>query len=213
METEALKLFYDEKAFSEDGLKIEVKEIVGAVWHYGQALCDLKGTYRTLDRCDGDAFINSDKSKKKIELGTGIISREGFSVIDDSRSMALTEDGWVAPRKKGTDLYFFGYGHRYLDALADFYRLCFQYTQAGQENSFGWQKMQKGIEHQFPLIGKMAKEGKVSVMTLCESGRYFKERFDTTPPRNSCSNRLLARPRLKLRMVLQQILQSKSDTR
>ena len=38
--------------------------------------------------------------------------------------MALTENGWVAPRKQGIDLYFFGYGHRYLEALSDFYHLC-----------------------------------------------------------------------------------------
>ena len=110
--------------FSAEGLKIEVKELEGAVWHYGQKLNDLKGTYRTLDRCDADTFIDREMVESKIELGTGIISREGFSVIDDSKSMALTSDGWVAPRKKGTDLYFFGYGHRYMEALSDFYFLC-----------------------------------------------------------------------------------------
>ena len=124
LETERLVLTYDQKAFSENGLKIEVKEIEGAVWHYGQELCDLKGTYRTLDRCDADEFITKEKERVRIELGTGIMSREGFSVIDDSKSMALTEDGWVAPGRNGVDLYFFGYGHRYLEALSDFYQLC-----------------------------------------------------------------------------------------
>ena len=125
VETEALILTYDEKTFSENGLKIEVKEIEDAVWHYGQKLNDLKGTYRTLDRCDADIYTTrGDRQQIKIELGTGIMSREGFSVIDDSHSMALTEDGWVEPRKQGIDLYFFGYGHRYLEALADFYHLC-----------------------------------------------------------------------------------------
>lgn len=124
VETEALVLTYDEKPFSEEGLKIEVKEIEGATWRYGQRLNDLEGTYRTLDACDGDVHISRTRGREKIELGTGIVSREGFSVVDDSSSMALTEDGWVAPRKKGIDLYFFGYGHRYLEALSDFYRLC-----------------------------------------------------------------------------------------
>ena len=124
IETEKLKLSYDEKDFSKNGLKIEVKEIEGAVWHYGQPLNDLKGTYRTLDRCDADIYTSRETVQSKIELGTGIMSREGFSVIDDSASMALTEDGWVAPRKKGIDIYFFGYGHRYLEALSDFYHLC-----------------------------------------------------------------------------------------
>ena len=124
IETERLKLTYDEKSFSENGLRIEVKEIEGAVWHYGQTLNDLKGTYRTLDRCDADIYTSRELVQSKIELGTGIISREGFSVIDDSHSMALTEEGWVEPRKQGIDLYFFGYGHRYLEALSDFYQLC-----------------------------------------------------------------------------------------
>lgn len=125
VETETLQLRYDQNVFSENGLEIKVKEIDGAVWHYGQELHDLKGTYRTLDRMDGDIYTTKgDRKKIKIELGTGILSREGFSVIDDSQSMALTEDGWVASRKDGLDLYFFGYGHRYLDALKDFYRLC-----------------------------------------------------------------------------------------
>ncbi len=37
----------------------------------------------------------------------------------------LLEDGWVEPRKKGIeDLYFFGYGHDYKEALKGFYTLC-----------------------------------------------------------------------------------------
>ena len=39
-------------------------------------------------------------------------------------SFLLTEEGWVEPRKAGAvDLYFFGYGHSYLECLRDFYRL------------------------------------------------------------------------------------------
>ena len=126
VKTERLILTYDEKPFPEGGLTVRVKEFDnGSVWHYGQPLHDLKGTYRTLDRVDGDEYVTEDKQGRiKIELGTGIISREGFSVIDDSASMALTEEGFVEPRKVGTDLYFFGYGHRYREALSDFYRLC-----------------------------------------------------------------------------------------
>ena len=124
IETERLLLRYDQKPFSEKGLQIAIKEIDGAIWHYGQKLHDLKGTYRTLDRVDGYYYVTSDDKKEKIELGCGIPSREGFSVIDDSKSMAIREDGWVEPRKGETDIYFFGYGHRYLEALRDFYILC-----------------------------------------------------------------------------------------
>lgn len=121
IETEELKLSYDKKRFSPEGLRITVKSLEGAVWHYGQELHDLKGTYRTLDGFDGSIKM---RTKEPIELGHGVLSREGFSVIDDSRSMALTGEGWVEPRKENIDLYFFGYGHRYLECLNDFYHLC-----------------------------------------------------------------------------------------
>ena len=124
IETSELLIRYDQKAFGEEGLQIHVKSLENAVWKYGQKLNDLKGTYRTLDRVDGDSFVNDDGSLKKLELGHGVLSREGFSVVDDSKAMALTEDGWVEPRKECVDLYFFGYGHRYLEALNDFYKLC-----------------------------------------------------------------------------------------
>ena len=38
-----------------------------------------------------------------------------------SKSQILLDDGWIEPRKKGvSDLYFFGYGHDYKQALNDF---------------------------------------------------------------------------------------------
>ncbi len=124
LETDKLKLYYDQKEFSSKGLRIEVKELSGAVWNYGQENHDLKGTYRTLDGVDGNEFVQGDGHREEIVLGPGVISREGFALIDDSHSMALTEEGWVEPRKSGIDLYFFGYGHRYKEALNDFYMLC-----------------------------------------------------------------------------------------
>ena len=123
IETEKLLLRYDQKAFSSAGLSVTEKEL-GTVWHFGDPVNDLKGTYRTLDRVDGDEFIDEDLNRTKLQLGPAVISRAGVAVIDDSASMALTDDGFVEPRKPCTDLYFFGYGHRYLEALNDFYHLC-----------------------------------------------------------------------------------------
>ena len=108
----------------------------GRNWNYGDEPSDLLGTARTLDGCDGamklsdDAYLKGDtpmneKYSGKVKMEHGIISRKGFAVVDDSHSMALTEDGWVSPRQgDGEDLYFFGYGHRYLESLKDFYYLC-----------------------------------------------------------------------------------------
>lgn len=94
-------------------------------WHYGDAQRgNLKGTARTLDEADG-----------AIELDNGVISRDGWAVIDDSAANIIIETDtvngkanpfgtWVSPRATAeTDLYFFGYGHRYIEAVRDFYRL------------------------------------------------------------------------------------------
>mgnify|MGYP006874775844 CR=1 FL=1 len=59
--------------------------------------------------------------------------------------------------------------------------LTFSQMTTGQENSFGWQRMKDGLEYQMPLIAKKAEEGTLSVMTLGESGRWYKSRFDSTP--------------------------------
>ncbi|MBQ9112456.1 MAG: hypothetical protein IJY08_02635 [Clostridia bacterium] len=60
--------------------------------------------------------------------------------------------------------------------------LCFRYAQTGQENSFGWDRMKNGTEYQFPLIKKLADQGKIDILTLGESGKWFKDSFELTPP-------------------------------
>lgn len=60
--------------------------------------------------------------------------------------------------------------------------LGFNYTQAGQENSFTWDGMKKGLEMQFPIIAKLRDEGKVRVETMQTSGEWFKQQYKVTPP-------------------------------
>lgn len=60
--------------------------------------------------------------------------------------------------------------------------LGFSYIQTGQENTFLWNTMRKGYELQIPYIANLAKEGKVRVETLKESGRWFKKKYLLTPP-------------------------------
>lgn len=114
--TRRIHLIYDKKEFTDRGLSIEVRGNTSAyhsIWHFGQEPTDLRGTARTLDEADG-----------AIELEHGLISRNGYSLIDDSNSILLTDDGWVCPRENGcTDIYFFGYGHDYEECLKDFYKL------------------------------------------------------------------------------------------
>lgn len=115
--TDALRLVYDKKPFSQNGLSVEVGGGISAyssTWFYGMTPNTLKGTVRTLDEVDG-----------AVRLEEGLLSADGFSVIDDSRSMIITQDGWVAPRPQGgIDLYFLGYGRDYLRCLKDFFKLC-----------------------------------------------------------------------------------------
>ncbi|MCE5344600.1 MAG: glycoside hydrolase family 31 protein [Eubacteriales bacterium] len=117
--TEHISVYYDGQPFSPHGLWAENHSDCGGIyctWHYGDPLLEnLGGTARTLDGADG-----------AVPLENGIQSRlQGFAVLDDSRSFALTEDGWFAPRAEGvSDLYFFSYGYQYRQALKDFYRLC-----------------------------------------------------------------------------------------
>lgn len=115
--TEHLHLYYDKKKFSPGGLSISVNGNISAyrsIWHYGEEGENLKGTARTLDETDG-----------AIPLENGLLSRNGFAILDDSKSVLLREDGWVEPRKgEVCDLYFFGYGRDYLCCLKDFYKLC-----------------------------------------------------------------------------------------
>ncbi|WP_285010858.1 hypothetical protein [Pedobacter faecalis] len=57
----------------------------------------------------------------------------------------------------------------------------FNYTQAGQENSFTWDAMKKGFEIQLPLIAKLRDQGKVKVETMEQSGLWFRKNYKVTP--------------------------------
>lgn len=116
--TNYLSLFYDKKKFSPNGLSIKVRSAshgIYSTWHYGDILNEnLGGTVRTLDQADG-----------AIPLENGIQSRlQGYSVIDDSNTVVLLENGWFeAKENKGQDLYFFGYGIDYKKCLHDYFVL------------------------------------------------------------------------------------------
>lgn len=77
---------------------------------------NLLGTTRTLDGVEGAT-----------SLEPGLVSRDGWVVVDDSERPLFDNSDWpwVMPRPKGQrqDLYFFGYGHDYKQALGDFTRV------------------------------------------------------------------------------------------
>ncbi|NMP37833.1 MAG: hypothetical protein GX051_06870 [Clostridiales bacterium] len=60
--------------------------------------------------------------------------------------------------------------------------LAFSYTQAGQENSFGWDAMRDGLIYQFECFEQLKKDKKITVETLGESGRKYKAKYPLTVP-------------------------------
>lgn len=86
---------------------------------------NLKGTCRTLDGYDGDVYAYDGK-QNKLNLEDGLLSRSGWTLIDDSRSYLFDNDpqwSWVKERpnrNEAQDLYFMAYGNDYKRALKDF---------------------------------------------------------------------------------------------
>lgn len=122
IETEHLRLSYRIEpealleVFQASNLRVEVKS-TGAIWRPGDSYRqagNLWGTARTLDDTGG-----------KIRLEPGLIARQGWALVDDSRSLVFDQDNWLALREAPTnqDWYFFGYGHDYAACLADFNRV------------------------------------------------------------------------------------------
>jgi alpha-glucosidase len=120
LRTQKLALRYREKSgeFRSDNLSIAL-ELNGkpVEWHPGLPdKGNLGGTIRTLDGVRGET-----------SLEPGLLSRDGWVLVDDSLRPLLddSEWPWVVPRPPGKrqDWYFFGYGHDYKQALYDFTRV------------------------------------------------------------------------------------------
>lgn len=62
----------------------------------------LPGTARTLDQANG-----------AVKLEQGIVSRSGISMLDDSKSLLLNEQGHICPRPVCSDRYCFAAGSDY----------------------------------------------------------------------------------------------------
>jgi alpha-glucosidase (family GH31 glycosyl hydrolase) len=112
IETEYLHLKYriTRSGFTSQTLSITQKQ-TAITWRYGMPQSgNLKGTARTLDNAGGAT-----------RLENGLISKSGWSVIDDSKSLVFNENGWLEPRStQQKDYYFFGYGQDVHACLRDF---------------------------------------------------------------------------------------------
>jgi alpha-glucosidase (family GH31 glycosyl hydrolase) len=84
----------------------------GSLWRYGEEVArgNLRGTARTLDEADG-----------RIPLEPGVLARNGYALLDDSKSMLFDGD-WVGSREKGKiDCYLFAHGLDFKAAMRDYY--------------------------------------------------------------------------------------------
>ncbi|MCQ2147393.1 MAG: glycoside hydrolase family 31 protein [Bacteroidales bacterium] len=125
IKTSAVTLKYDGSGkFTESNLSVSFKLNGKTVtWKPGMDdSANLMGTARTLDQCTGPDHINNNDP-----METGVVSRDGWAIVDESQRHLLVPDNsdwkqWVAVRPEGDvqDLYIFAYGHNYTDAIADF---------------------------------------------------------------------------------------------
>lgn len=113
--TPTFHLSYDKKRFSSNGLTATMNSkttLWGASWRYGWTPeANLGGTARTLDDTNG-----------RLDMGSGVLSKAGYSIIDDSKSMLFDGD-FVAPRRSGDriDGYLFVYGRDFKAAMKAFF--------------------------------------------------------------------------------------------
>lgn len=116
--TSSYQVTYNKKRFDRYGLIISFNNkntLWGADWRYGEKVPEnLGGTARTLDEVNG-----------RCELEPGVLSRAGYSVFDDSKSMLFDADGFAAPRRPGDriDGYLFCYGFDYKRAMKSFFAI------------------------------------------------------------------------------------------
>jgi hypothetical protein len=116
--TPAFHLTYDKQRFSPYGFSVAFsgkQTEWGNDWRYGNAAEDnLGGTARTLDGVDG-----------RCDIGEGIISKAGYSILDDSNSMLFDGQGFATVRRPGDriDGYLFTYGYDFKGAMKSFYAI------------------------------------------------------------------------------------------
>lgn len=114
IQTAALRLSYQtDSAFAKETLEIEMLG-TRKTWRYGMEQKEnLLGTTRTLDMANG-----------AVPLEPGLLSRRGWTVVDDSTSLVFNDQGWLEARPPGgTDLYFWAYGTDYRLGMAEYYRV------------------------------------------------------------------------------------------
>lgn len=108
IDTGAIRLSYTPNGAAPSSSNLSATISGGTNWSPGtKNRGNLGGTTRTLDTATGP-----------VDVGQGVLSRDGWYLLDDSTSPLLVGD-WVQARPKtaGQDWYLFGYGSNYRAAL------------------------------------------------------------------------------------------------
>lgn len=83
---------------------------------------NLLGTYRTLDRYDGEYNI---RDGYRLKLEDGVCSKNGVAIVDDTGALILEDDGRLAAAHScELDVYVFAYGNDYRAAVKALYMIC-----------------------------------------------------------------------------------------
>ena len=83
---------------------------------------NLLGTARTLDCYDGTVYI---RDGSRLTLDSGVCSKNGVAVIDDTNALRLASDGGLlGPSTDTKDIYVFAYGNDYRSAVRALYSIC-----------------------------------------------------------------------------------------
>ena len=170
VKTKSLTLEYkpDGQAFNQQNLQVRFrlkgKEVK---WYPGKPdTGNLMGTTRTLDGCEGPEKINFNDP-----MEPGILSRDGWAVVDESKRHIFVEDdsdwgSWVAvrPEQGGQDLYLFAYGHDYKAALADYAKVAGSIP-LPPKFVFGywWSRYWAYTDREFLALGREFRERKLPI--------------------------------------------------
>ena len=168
LKTRALTLEYKGGEFSADNLRVRFRMGGKTVsWYPGaDASGNLMGTARTLDGCEGPEKINFGDP-----MEPGILSRDGWALIDESRRHLFVEDDsdwgeWVAARPEGDrqDWYLFAYGHDYKAALAAYSQVAGRIPLPPQYVfGYWWSRYWAYTDQEFLALGREFRERKLPI--------------------------------------------------
>ena len=98
-------------------------------------------------------------------------------------------------------VYEFGYNKEIFEnnMIAYYKEECmnFAYTTIGQENSFGWDDIKKGLPMQLKLLDEMQKNGDLTVKKLCDTGTWFTDTFKGNPSVSLISHKDMGNNKIK----------------